>query len=59
MTFNFLLSNTQRPLVEISILNSQLSTYIVAPLGVEPRRTEPESAVLPLHNRAIKSCPIQ
>ena len=34
--------------------NSQFSTHIVAPLGVEPRRTEPESAVLPLHNRAEK-----
>ena len=27
---------------------------IVAPLGLEPRHTEPESAVLPLHNRALK-----
>ena len=26
----------------------------VAPLGFEPRHTEPESAVLPLHNRAGK-----
>ena len=39
---------------KFSILNSQLSIHIVAPLGVEPRRTEPESAVLPLHNRAEK-----
>ena len=31
--------------------------YFVAPLGLEPRHTEPESAVLPLHNRAVvKSC---
>ena len=29
---------------------------IVAPLGLEPRHTEPESAVLPLHNRAVKGC---
>lgn len=29
---------------------------IVAPLGLEPRHTEPESAVLPLHNRAISVC---
>lgn len=27
--------------------------FLVAPLGFEPRQTEPESAVLPLHNRAI------
>ena len=32
---------------------------IVAPLGLEPRHTEPESAVLPLHNRAIKGCLIK
>ena len=44
---------------QFSILNSQLSTFIVAPLGLEPRHTEPESAVLPLHNRAVeKSCSI-
>ena len=39
---------------QFSTLNSQLSTFIVAPLGLEPRHTEPESAVLPLHNRALK-----
>ena len=27
--------------------------FFVAPLGLEPRHTEPESAVLPLHNRAL------
>ena len=32
---------------------------IVAPLGLEPRHTEPESAVLPLHNRAVKGCLIR
>ena len=37
---------------------SQFSNYkgflhVVAPLGFEPRQTEPESVVLPLHNRAI------
>ena len=32
---------------------------IVAPLGLEPRHTEPESAVLPLHNRAVKGCLIE
>ena len=42
---------------QFSTLNSQLSTFFVAPLGLEPRHTEPESAVLPLHNRAVeKSC---
>ncbi len=54
---------------QFSTLNSQFfrqrlkdlrfSTFIVAPLGLEPRHTEPESAVLPLHNRAVeKSCSI-
>ena len=28
--------------------------FFVAPLGLEPRHTEPESAVLPLHNRAVR-----
>ena len=42
---------------QLTILNSQFSIHIVAPLGVEPRRTEPESAVLPLHNRAEKVAP--
>ena len=41
----------------IKTLNSQFLILIVAPLGVEPRRTEPESAVLPLHNRAEKVAP--
>lgn len=34
-------------------LSSQGLLYFVAPLGFEPRQTEPESVVLPLHNRAI------
>ena len=44
---------------QLSTFNSQLLTLysFVAPLGLEPRHTEPESAVLPLHNRAVeKSC---
>ena len=28
-------------------------SFYVAPLGLEPRQTEPESVVLPLHNRAM------
>ena len=44
-------------IVLIKTLNSQFLILIVAPLGVEPRRTEPESAVLPLHNRAEKVAP--
>ncbi len=27
--------------------------FFVALLGFEPRQTEPESAVLPLHNKAV------
>ena len=32
------------------------SVFFVAPIGFEPIQTEPESAVLPLHNRAIAKC---
>ena len=31
-------------------------SFFVAPIGFEPIQTEPESAVLPLHNRAIAKC---
>ena len=38
-------------------LNPMLdSDFFVAPIGFEPIQTEPESAVLPLHNRAIAKC---
>ena len=33
--------------------NSVFRQRYVAPLGLEPRQTEPESAVLPLHHRAV------
>ena len=33
------------------------SAFLVAELGFEPRHTESESAVLPLHNSAIICCP--
>ena len=36
------------------MLTYSVSAFFVAPLGLEPRHTEPESAVLPLHNRAVR-----
>lgn len=33
--------------------NAVFRQRCVAPLGLEPRQTEPESAVLPLHHRAV------
>lgn len=33
--------------------NAVFRQRYVAPLGLEPRQTEPESAVLPLHHKAV------
>lgn len=33
--------------------NHAMRDFEVAPIGLEPIQTEPESAVLPLHHRAI------
>lgn len=35
------------------LIINQLSAFFVVSLGFEPRQTEPESAVLPLHHETI------
>ena len=44
-----ILNNTKKADTELFSIR-----FFVAPLGLEPRHTEPESAVLPLHNRAVR-----
>ena len=46
------LSRRKTDLVEKRLVNGQVF-FLAAGLGFEPRQTESESAVLPLHNPAI------
>ncbi len=36
------------------LVTIKLPAFFVASLGLEPRQTEPESVVLPLHNEAVR-----
>lgn len=40
--------------IKKGLAKSKTFTKFVAPIGLEPIQTEPESAVLPLHHKAIE-----